>query len=155
MDSGSQKTAPLTKNKKRASARIGAVQTLYASHISGDDITKAVVHFIQNGCMVEMDGMSYPADESLFTTIVQGVLKRQQDIIHIANSVLVSRSLERQNPLMGFILQAGIYELLENTDVDSRLIMSEYVDMAHAFFEPKEAGMVNGVLNAVSNAVRD
>ena len=148
------KVAPATKNKKRSAGRIGAIQTLYASKMGKDTITKTMADFIKNGGMVEMDGISYPANQHLYTQIVNGVLNRTDDIVDLANAVLTQRPLERQNPLMQLIIQAGIFELLENAETDSRLIISEYVDIAHAFFEPKEAGLVNGVLDSVGRSIR-
>ncbi len=148
------KVAPPTKNKKRSAARIGAVQTLYAIKIGQSDICKAMADFIKNGGMVEMDGISYPANQQMYGHIINGVIQRDADITDLANAVLTKRPLHRQNLLIQFIIKAGIFELLENDTLDSHLIISEYVDIAHAFFEPKEAGMVNGVLDSVSRTVR-
>ena len=52
------------------------------------------------------------------------------------------------------ILRAGAYELLARADVPTGTAISEYVDVAHAFFEPREAKFVNGVLDAVAKGVR-
>jgi N utilization substance protein B len=52
------------------------------------------------------------------------------------------------------ILRAGAYELLARPDIPVGTAISEYVDVAHAFFEAREAKFVNGVLDAVSKAVR-
>ncbi len=145
---------PPTRNKRRSAARIGAVQSLYALQMGQDDVAKVMADFIQNSCMVEMDGISYPANQQLYTQIVNGVLNRNADIIDLANSVLTKRPLERQNRLIQLIIKAGIFELLENKDADFRLIIGEYVDIAHAFFDHKEAGMINGVLDSLSRAVR-
>ena len=143
------KMAPLSKNKKRSAARIGAVQTLYASHINNQNIVKNMADFLKSGGVVEMDGGTYPANQQLYTQIVHGVLNRNDHIIDLANATMEKRPLERQNPLIQFIIKAGIFEFLENHTADNTLIISEYVDIAHAFFEPKEAGLVNGVLNTV------
>lgn len=143
------KMAPPTKNKKRSSARIGAVQTLYASHINNENVVKNIANFVQAGGIVEMDGGVYPANQQLYTKIINGVLNRNEDIVNLANATMEKRPLEWQNPLIQFIIKAGIFELLENDSADDALIISEYVDIAHAFFEPKEAGLVNGVLNTV------
>ena len=148
------KLAPTTKYKKRSAGRIGAIQTLYAVKMGQQDIVKAMADFIKNDAMVEMDGISYPANQQVYAHIINGVLARDKDIVGVADAVLTKRPLERQNPLMQLILKAGIFELLENDTIDSRLIISEYVDIAHAFFDPKEAGMVNGVLDSVSRTVR-
>lgn len=143
------KMAHPTENKKRSAARIGAVQTLYASHINNESVVKNMADFLQAGGIVEMDGGTYPINKQLYAQIINGVLNRNEDIVNLANATMQKRPLERQNPLIQFIIKAGIFELLENDSADNALIISEYVDIAHAFFEPKEAGLVNGVLNTV------
>ena len=52
------------------------------------------------------------------------------------------------------ILRAGIYELMARPDVATATVINEYLDVAHAFFDAREAKFVNGVLDAVAKAVR-
>jgi N utilization substance protein B len=52
------------------------------------------------------------------------------------------------------ILRAGTYELLARVDVGTGTVISEYVDVAHAFYDKREAGFVNGLLDGVSKDVR-
>jgi transcription antitermination protein NusB len=63
-------------------------------------------------------------------------------------------SLERLDRTMLQILRAGAYELLARPDIPVGTAISEYVDVAHAFFDQREAKFVNGVLDAVARAVR-
>ncbi|MGB1361085.1 MAG: transcription antitermination protein NusB [Alphaproteobacteria bacterium] len=147
--------APTTKNKKKSAGRIGAVQSLYSSKVSDMDITKVLANFVANGSMVEMDGIMFPADNELHQSIVSGVLNRHSEICEIANGVLNSRPIEKQDILMGYIIKAGIFELLENTDVDGKLIVNEYSDIAHSFYEAKEANLVNAVLDNLNKAIRE
>ena len=146
--------APETLNKKRSASRVGAIQSLYSAKIADLDIYKVMSDFVSGGCMVEMDDVSYPAQQDLYNSIVSGVLNRNEEIVSIANSALTSRPIEKQDVLIGYILKAGIFEIIDNADIDAKLIVSEYVDIAHSFYEPKEAGMVNGVLDNVRRAVR-
>ena len=101
-----------------------------------------------------MDGISFPADYPLYEKIISGVLNREAEICEIANSVLHSRPIEKQHVLMGYIIKCGIYELLENIDVSGKLIVNEYVNIAHSFYEEKEAKMVNAVLDNLSKKIR-
>ena len=55
---------------------------------------------------------------------------------------------------MKAILRAGTYELLSRVDVPKGAVISEYVDVAHAFYERREAGFVNGLLDAIAREVR-
>ena len=52
------------------------------------------------------------------------------------------------------ILRAGTYELLARKDVAVGTAISEYLDVAHAFFDAREAKFVNGLLDAVAKQVR-
>ena len=40
------------------------------------------------------------------------------------------------------MLRAGAYELDHRSDVPARVVVSEYVDVAHAFVDKDETGMV-------------
>ena len=55
---------------------------------------------------------------------------------------------------MRAILRAGTYELLARKDVPVGTVITEYVDVAHAFFDKREAGFVNGLLDAIAKEVR-
>ena len=55
---------------------------------------------------------------------------------------------------MKAILRAGAYELLARADVPLGTVITEYVDVAHAFYERREAGFVNGLLDAIAKDVR-
>ena len=52
------------------------------------------------------------------------------------------------------ILLAGAYEILARTDIPPRVVISEYIDLAHAFFDGREPAMVNGVLDRLAHVVR-
>ena len=52
------------------------------------------------------------------------------------------------------VLRAGAYELLARPDVPTNAAISEYLDVAHAFFDKGDARFANGVLDAVAKAVR-
>ena len=63
-------------------------------------------------------------------------------------------SLERLDRPMRALLRAGAYELVARADVPTGAVISEYVDVAHAFYARAEAGFVNGLLDAVAKDVR-
>jgi len=63
-------------------------------------------------------------------------------------------TLGRLDKTMLQILRAGSYELLEKGDVSSAVVIDEYVDVAHAFFDRKDSGFVNGLLDAIAKQVR-
>ena len=63
-------------------------------------------------------------------------------------------SLDRLDRPMRAILRAGTYELLARADVPVGSVISEYVDVAHAFYDKRESGFVNGLLDAIAKEVR-
>ena len=144
----------VSKNKMRSSARLSAVQSMYGAKLTGEDITVTVARFIENGSVAELGDTTIPADEALYSRIVHGCLDRNDEIQEIANAALKKRPIEKQPTVLQFILQAGIFELLDSGETDSKLIISEYVDIGHAFFEPQLAGLVNGVLDNISKVIR-
>ena len=52
------------------------------------------------------------------------------------------------------ILRAGAYELIARADVPVGSVISEYVDVAHAFYDKRESGFVNGLLDAIAKEAR-
>ena len=55
---------------------------------------------------------------------------------------------------MRAILRAGAYELIARRDVPVASVISEYVDVAHAFYDKRESGFVNGLLDAIAKETR-
>ena len=72
----------------------------------------------------------------------------------LASALEPRYALDRMELLMRAILRAGAYELFVHNDTHPRILISEYVDVAHAFFAAREPGMVNGVLDHVARALR-
>ena len=95
------------------------------------------------------------AEVDFFDDVVSGVVARQDEIDALLTSKLAENwSVARLDKTMLQILRAGTYELLARADVPTGTAISEYVDVAHAFFDEREAKFVNGVLDAVAKAVR-
>ena len=86
---------------------------------------------------------------------MKGVDARRDEIDELLSGKLAEGwRLERLDKTMLQILRAGAWELLARADIPTATVISEYVDVAHAFFEAREAKFVNGVLDAVAKAVR-
>ena len=63
-------------------------------------------------------------------------------------------TLERLDRPMRAILRAGAYELIARADVPLASVISEYVDVAHAFYDKRESGFVNALLDAIAKGAR-
>ena len=72
----------------------------------------------------------------------------------LAGALSQEWSPDRLETIVRIILMAGIYELYNRKDVPPRVVITQYVDVAHAFFEGPEPGFVNGVLDRMAKTLR-
>lgn len=152
-----QDTSDETKPKgSRAAARLAAAQALFQV-ARGDDSAKAVVHqFSAFRFGTEFDGVPFPhADETFFEDIVTSVAANTARFDAEISSRLASKwRIERIDPLVLQILRAGAYELMDRPDVPTAVIITQYVDVAHAFYDASEPKFVNGLLDRLAKDVR-
>jgi N utilization substance protein B len=146
-----------TGSRRRSVARLGAIQALYQLALNpglGADVV--VGEFRLHRLGREIDGETYgEADEELFVDIVRGVARNREQLDQtIAASLSEEWPLRRLETILRLILEAGAYELTYRPDVPPRVTLSEYVGIAHAFFDGGEPGMANGVLNRLARALR-
>ncbi|NIJ17638.1 transcription antitermination factor NusB [Sphingobium vermicomposti] len=144
------------RSKSRSAARLAAVQALYQLEMEGTPIRVLLHEFHQHRLGATIEDVTYAeAEESFFDDIVIGVDKRREEIDGLVKARLSQGwSLERLDKPMRQILRAGSYELIARPDVPTPTVISEYVDVAHAFYDKREAGFVNGLLDAVAKDVR-
>jgi len=140
----------------RSAARLAAVQALYQHHMEGTALAKLLDEFHQHRLGREIEDEQYAAaDVAFFDDVVSGAINRRDEIdALLAERLAAGWSLGRLDKTMLQILRAGAYELLARPDVPVGTAISEYVDVAHAFFDEREAKFVNGLLDAVAKAVR-
>jgi N utilization substance protein B len=150
----SQRTA--TRSKARAAARLAAAQALYQHEMEGMPIAQLLHEFHQHRLGATIEDAEYAeAEVDFFDDVVKGATARRDEIDGVIKGKLAKGwSLERLDRAMRAILRAGTYELLARPDVPAAVVVTEYVDVAHAFFDKREAGFVNGLLDAVSKDVR-
>jgi N utilization substance protein B len=144
------------RSRSRSAARLAAVQALYQQEMERTPTARLLKEFHDHrlGATIE-DETYHEAEIDFFDDIVTGVEARRADIDEAISAKLASGwSLDRLDRPMRAILRAGTYELVARPDVPAASVISEYVDVAHAFYDKKEAGFVNGLLDSVSKAVR-
>lgn len=146
----------MSRQERRAAARLAAVQALYQMDVAKKGINEILAEFEVHWIGREVEGEQYnPAEVAFFRAILEGVLADQGEV-----DVLVDRSLQQGWPLrrveavLRAILRAGAYELLVRKDVPARVAITEYTDIAGAFFGGDEVGMVNGVLDSLARRLR-
>ena len=140
----------------RSAARLAAVQALYQHQMEGTAPARLLNEFHQHrlGRAIEDDQYA-DADVDFFDDVVGGAIARREEIDALLSERLAEGwNLTRLDNTMLQILRAGAYELLARPDIPVGTAISEYVDVAHAFFDEREAKFVNGVLDAVAKAVR-
>ncbi|WP_374295862.1 transcription antitermination factor NusB [Sphingomonas sp.] len=144
------------RTKERAAARLAAVQALYQHEMEGTAVPVLLHEFHNHRIGATIEDVEYAdADTDFFDDIVKGVTDRAGEIdLLIEGKLAAGWSLARLDKPMKAILRAGTYELLARRDVPVGAVISEYVDVAHAFYERRESGFVNGVLDGIAKAVR-
>ena len=144
------------KSQSRSAARLAAVQALYQQDMEGTPLPRLLKEFHDHriGATIE-DEQYHEAEIDFFDDVVIGVDARRSDIDEaIAGKLAKGWSLKRLDRPMRAILRAGTYELIARADVPIGSVISEYVDVAHAFYDKRESGFVNGLLDAIAKDVR-
>ena len=144
------------RSKARSAARLAAVQALYQLDMEATPLAKLLDEFHRHRLGAEIEGDQYAeAETAFFDDVVQGVAARKDEIDALLSGKLATGwKIERLDKTMLQILRAGAFELIARADVPTATVITEYVDVAHAFFEPREAKFVNGLLDAVAKVVR-
>ena len=140
------------RSQARSAARLGAVQALYQQQMEKTVTARLLDEFHQHrlGKVIEDDEYA-DADVAFFDDVVRGVDARRGEIDDLLTSRLAEGwTLARMDKTMLQILRAGTYELLARQDIPKAAAINEYVDVAKAFFDDREAKFVNGILDAVA-----
>lgn len=140
----------------RSVARLNAVQAMYQISLTGDPASAVVIEFLEHRLGQDTDGILMKnADSTLFSTLVHGTAKDRSQIDEMVAGYLdKSWSLDRIQPLLLAILQTATYELMYGKDTPTAVILNEYLDVTRAFYDDKEVGFVNGVLDKLAHHIR-
>lgn len=149
-------TRTANRSRARSAARLGAVQALYQQEMEGTPLPMLLTEFHNHRLGATIDDVDYAeAEVSFFDDLVRGVDARRAELdALIATRLATGWTLDRLDRPMRQILRAGAYELVARPDVPIGSVISEYVDVAAAFYDKREKGFVNGLLDAVAKAVR-
>lgn len=149
------KPAPRPANQ-RGAARLAAVQALYQMDLGGATLPDVIAEFEAHRLGKEIDGDQYrDADAAFFRDIVAGVVGDQRELDPAIDAALMAGwPLARIDATLRAILRSGAFELAHRFDVPGRVVISEYVDVANAFYEGEVPAMVNAVLDALARKLR-
>lgn len=144
------------RSKSRSAARLAAVQALYQLHMDKISIARLLAEFHAHRLGAEIEEVQYAeAEVDFFDDLVSGTAARRDEIDALIENKLGEQwKLTRLDKTMLQILRAGTYELIARPDVPTATVISEYVDVAHAFFDEKDAKFANGLLDALAREKR-
>ncbi len=146
-----------------SAARLAAVQAVYQMKANEQSAKEVISEYKEHrlGKIVDSEQMVLPDDE-LFTSIVGGVASREHDLRSVIDAFLSSQnsskpnnSLDSLESLLGSVILCGAYEMLAHHDIDAPVIISDYLEVTHAFYEGGEGKLVNAALDHAKRALRD
>ncbi len=147
---------------RKSEARMAAVKALYASKIIGDIDDKPDAHALALDILISYDvsdadnHFQVRPDEKFLAKLLAGVLKQQEEIdTIIVRNLSENWSKERMDYVMMGLLRAAVYELSSSPKLPFKIIINEYMNIARAFFNEKESGFVNGILDKIAREVRE
>lgn len=147
----------MSKAEKRSAARMAAVQALYQMEITGAGVVDATVEFERFWIGKEVEGLTFkPVEDAFFRDLVAGVVREQKTVDRRIDDALAKGwPLRRIETVLRAILRVATFELLFRRDIPPRVTITEYVDVARAFYDDDEPGLVNAVLDALARSDRN
>lgn len=144
------------RSRSRSAARLAAVQALYQQEMEAIPVAVLLHQFHQHRLGATIEDAEYAeAEVDFFDDVVKGALARGEELdAAITAKLAAGWSLARLDKPMKAILRAGAYELAARPDVPVGSVISEYVDVAKAFYDARETGFVNGLLDALAKELR-
>ena len=151
----------------RSVARLTAVQALYVIEQTGVTVDTVLNDVLTHGLTgttyipnpdndeSEIETVLAEPDKLLLAAVLRGVLARQDDFDAMIGAALARDwTVDRLEVILRSILRAGAFELAGRTEAPARVVITEYVDVAHAFYAGPEVKMVNAVLDKIARIAR-
>ncbi len=150
------KPSAAERRQMKSAARLYAVQALFQMEAAGQTAEKVAREFETHrfGAIYEEDEMA-EGDTELFRRIVGDAVNLQARIDQMTDRALVARwPIDRIDPVLRALFRAAGAELLDRV-TPPKVVISEFVDIAHAFFpDRKEPKFVNAVLDHMAREAR-
>ena len=140
---------------RKSAARLAAVQVLYQMDMNDEKAGSALMDFLDNRNGFEFDGDVFvPADRSLLSSIINGYDDRRDQIDEMITAQLAKKDKTDIDPILRAILLAATFELMAHHDIDPPIIISDYMNVAHAFYEDGAPKMINAILDTLAKSLR-
>ncbi len=143
----------------RAAARLAAIQALYQMQMTGEDAPSVIADFLGPHSAPagrSPEGVDLErADRDFFADLVAGIARESESLEDMVSAVIDEDwPVERLESLLRLILLAGAFELGHRPEVPARVVVSQYVDLAHAFLDDRQTALANGVLDSLARHLR-
>ena len=145
--------------RPRTGARVAAIQALFQADQTGESFETVIDQFVRHRIGPDAgdfeDGRIPLADVPLFTGLVRGTAKQLESLDEIVSGHLAKDwTVARLDPVLRSLLRAAAYEFSSGTQPPARVVINEYMDIAHGFFGGDEPRFANGVLDAMGRSLR-
>ena len=155
------RTPKAERGRPRTAARVAAVQALFQSEQGPTSPETVIDEFVRHrlgelpGTGGFEDGRAPEADVKLFARIVRAATIGQDEIDRmIVESLPAEWPLHRLDPVLRAVMRAGAAELLMGDGAPGKVVINEYLDVSHGFFDGDEPRMANGVLDRLARVLR-
>ncbi|MDR3523131.1 MAG: transcription antitermination factor NusB [Acetobacteraceae bacterium] len=149
------------KPRPRTGARVAAVQALFQSEqgpTSAETVIDEFIRFrfgVTEGSEGFEDGRVHEVDVRLFSAIVRAAVREQDRLdAMITDTLATDWKIDRLDPVLRALIRAGSAELAQKDGPPAKVVINEYLDVAHGFFEGDEPRMANGVLDRMAHLLR-
>ena len=159
--SGSGQQQAQGKPRPRTGARVAAVQALFQTEQGPTSAETVIDEFVRfrfgatEGSEGFEDGRVHEVDVRLFSAIVRAAVSEQDKLdAMIAEMLTADWKIERLDPVLRALVRAGAAELTMKNGAPAKVVINEYLDVAHGFFEGDEPRMANGLLDRMAHQLR-
>ena len=138
----------ITRQMKSAT-RLYAVQALFQMEAAGESADRVILEFLDHRFGAETDaGALAEGDPKLFRKLIEAAVDRQAKIDQMTDRALVAKwPINRIDPTLRALFRAAGAELVLG-QTPPKVVISEYVDVARAFFpEGEEPKFANAVMD--------
>ena len=142
--------------KMKSAARFYAVQALFQMEASGQMVEQITAEFEDHRFGAVYDDVEMAeGDPATFRKLMQDAVNHQAQIDQMTDRALVAKwPIARIDPTLRALFRAAGAEMVQS-DTPPRVVITEYVDIAKAFFpDGKEPAFVNAVLDHMAHEAR-
>ena len=142
--------------QKKSTARLHATQALFQMEASGQSADAVQKEFEDFRLGAEMDGETLAEPDIVhFRMLIGSAVNWQARIDQMTDRALVAKwPIDRIDPTIRALFRAAGAELIDG-DAPPKVVISEFVDVAKAFFPGgREPKFVNAVLDHIAREAR-